>query len=112
MSCMKLFYFGIWTNSSANYFLLLENSQTWFHTWPTIGALFDSESRNSSKENLKHRFHIVDEHLLEITFLLAQVFIFLLFPHLKYDTLVNIPISNMRIEILITEISELKQNLP
>ena len=100
VSGMELFCFGIWSNSSADDLFLFQYSEALFHWRFATLRLFNSKCGHTSEEYFENRLHIVYKHFLEVSFLLSEVFVLLLLPHFKDDTLVNIPITNVWIKIL------------
>ena len=110
MTCMELLHMGVRSDSCGHDFFLLKNCQALLNGWSSsrlpiwllipISLWFDSKRSHSSEKDLENWFHIINKHFLKISFLLPENLIFLLLPHLKYDTFINIPIPHVRFKVL------------
>ena len=90
---MELFHFSIGSHASLNDFLLFKHVKTTFEAvliFASALVLLDSNCAHSSEKYLENRLHIVNEHLLKVFLLLAEVRILLLLPHLIYLSLIHI----------------------
>ena len=63
-------------------------------------GLLDSQGVHTAEEYFEYRLHIVDEHLLEVALLPFELGVRLLFPHLEDDALVDVPVADVRLEII------------
>ena len=99
MSSMELFDPCIRSHSGTDYLFVLEDGERRLDRGFAL-TLLHSESGHTSKEDLEYRFHVVDQHLLKVAFLLTQSLIILFFPHLEDDAFIDFPISHVRVEIL------------
>lgn len=101
---MKLLYFCVRSYSCLYYFLLFENIKASFKKililFTFTFLLFDSYGAHTPKEYLKNGLHIVNKHFLKLLFLLIQLWIILLLPHLVNYAFIDVPVSDMRQEML------------
>lgn len=67
-----------------------------------ILARLDFDDLDASEENLRHRLHIIQQHLLESPLILGGLFVDLLgvIPHFEDDNLVNIPVFTLIFELV------------
>lgn len=99
LASMELLHFCVRTNSCLYNFLFFKNIQTPLQTVFSFFfalTLFDPYGAHTSEENLKYRFHVIDQHFLEVLLLFVHFRVILLLPHLVYDTFLNVPISHVR----------------
>ena len=96
---MELLDFCVWSDSSGHNLLFLKNIETTFQSililaFPFI--LLDTNSAHSTEEYFKDRLHVIYKHFLEVLLLFLEVGVLLILPHFIYDTLIDVPIADMR----------------
>jgi hypothetical protein len=101
---MKLLNFCVRSHTRLHNFLPFKNIKAAFKTslFPFfVLCLLDTNCAHSSEKDLENRFHVVYKHLLEVLLLLLHVRVLLILPHLIYDALIDVPVSNMREKMLL-----------
>ena len=96
---MELLDFCVWSDASGHNLLFLENIETAFQSILILAfsfILLDTNSAHSSEEYFEDRFHIIYKHFLEVLLLFLEVWVLLFLPHFIYDTLIDVPVADMR----------------
>jgi len=97
---VKLSNISIRPNPWLNNSFIIQPSQTTFNIQFASIIIIDSNCLHASKEYFENWFHIIYKHFLKVFLLGGECWILLVVPHLEYDTLIYVPVLNVRFEIL------------
>ena len=106
LTSVELLYFGVRSHTRFYDLLLLQHCQALFNAlnfFAILVILFlvhNSYSVHASEEDFEYGLHIIYKHPLKILLSLCQYRIGEIFPHLVYNTFINVPIFDMRFKLL------------